>query len=200
MLSQDIIKELKSKYKNIYKFVVNNHEYIVKKPNVDDCYKIEYAIGTENEKSVINALLNLVVYPNEIIEQDKELLSDKISDITYFFKKENFEKLQEKTNPDKCSRIIQSKLLCMRAFPQFKYEDFANMEIEELFTIANISKVILDSSKGEYVDNANMKYDTQSLIENEKDPMRKAAILNAEQQRQKLAKSIEGRRKYKKLV
>lgn len=199
MLSQDIIKELKSKYKYIYKFIVNNHEYIVKKPNVSDCYKIEYAIGTGNEKSVNNYLLDLVVYPDVIIEQDKELLSDKISDITYFFKKEKFDDLQERTSAEKCSRIIQSKLLCMRAFPQFKYEDFNNMEIEELFTIANISKVILDNNKNESIDNANMKYDTQSLIENEKDPMRRAAILNAEQQRQKLAKSIEGRRKYKKL-
>lgn len=198
MLSS-IIKELKSKYKNIYKFTINNHEYIVKKPNVDDCYRIEYAIGTENEEAVVNALLNLVVYPDEIITQDKDLLSDKISNITYFFKKENFDKLQEKTSENKCSRIIQSKLLCMRAFPQFKYEDFANMEIEELFTIANISKVILESSKNEYTDNANMRYDTQNLVENEKDPVRKAAILNAEQQRQKLARDIQSRKRYKKL-
>lgn len=198
MLSS-IIKELKSKYKNIYKFTINNHEYIVKKPNVDDCYRIEYAIGTENEEAVVNALLNLVVYPDEIITQDKDLLSDKISNITYFFKKENFDKLQEKTSENKCSRIIQSKLLCMRAFPQFKYEDFANMEIEELFTIANISKVILESSKGEYIDNTNMRYDTQNLVENEKDPVRKAAILNAEQQRQKLARDIQSRKRYKKL-
>lgn len=198
MLSS-IIKELKSKYKNIYKFTINNHEYIVKKPNVDDCYRIEYAIGTENEEAVVNALLNLVVYPDEIITQDKDLLSDKISNITYFFKKENFDKLQEKTSENKCSRIIQSKLLCMRAFPQFKYEDFANMEIEELFTIANISKVILESSKNDYIDNANMRYDTQNLVENEKDPVRKAAILNAEQQRQKLARDIQSRKRYKKL-
>ena len=87
----------------------------------------------------------------------------------------------------------------MRAFPQFKYEDFANMEIEELFTIANISKVILESSKNDYIDNANMRYDTQNLVENEKDPVRKAAILNAEQQRQKLARDIQSRKRYKKL-
>jgi hypothetical protein len=198
MIQASVIKDLKKQYKNIYKFVVNNNEYIVKKPNVSDCYRIEYAARTENENSINNTLLDLVVYPDTIIDADKNILVDKIWKTTYFSSKENLEKLEEKTSVDKCSRIIQSKLLCMRAFSQFKYEDFANMEIEELFTIANISKAILDARQISE-DNVDMKYDTKNLVENEKDPIRKAAIINAEQQRQKLAKSIEGRRKYKKL-
>lgn len=198
MIQASVIKDLKKQYKNIYKFVVNNNEYIVKKPNVSDCYRIEYAARTENENSINNTLLDLVVYPDIIIDADKNILVDKIWKTTYFSSKENLEKLEEKTSVDKCSRIIQSKLLCMRAFSQFKYEDFANMEIEELFTIANISKAILDARQISE-DNVDMKYDTKNLVENEKDPIRKAAIINAEQQRQKLAKSIEGRRKYKKL-
>lgn len=198
MIQTSIIKDLKKRYKNIYKFVVNTHEYIVKKPNVSECYRIEYAITTGIEKSINNTLLDLVIYPEEVIEDDKIALCDKIWNTTYFAKKENLDRLEERTSAQKCSRIIQYKLLGMRAFPQFKYEDFANMEIEELFTIANISKAILDA-KQVSADNIDMKYDTQSLIENEKDPIRKAAIINAEQQRQKLAKSIEGRRKYKKL-